>query len=179
MSPLCFKDWILEQTKRKPRKAVVRTSNKWVERYQKAHEEYFKVNSPIPYADGLYVKPKLPVVSKSGGLQKMIENYINWCGYRATRINNIGKLSDKVVTDKSGARFTEKRYTKATRRGAADISSTIKGKSVMWEIKIGADKPSEWQLKEQQKERAAGGEYFFVKTPDDFFEKYDGIVRNF
>lgn len=146
-------------------------------RYQQAHEANFKLQHPVAYADGHYTQPKYPDVKTANGLQNFIENFINWNGYRATRINNIGKLADKVVTEKSGFKFTEKRYTRATRRGAADISATIKGRSAMFEVKIGSDKPSEWQLKEQQKEIAAGGLYYFIKTPEQFLEIYDSIIN--
>lgn len=149
----------------------------WRTRYLQAHEADFKTRYPQAYADNHYCKPKMPDVKKSNGLQKAIENFINWSGYRATRVNVIGQLADKTVTTESGLRFTEKRYTRATRRGQADISSTINGKSVMWEIKIGRDKPSEHQLREQAKERRAGGEYFFIYTIEQFFEEYDRIVK--
>lgn len=150
----------------------------WRERYQQAHEADFKTRYPVAYKDGHYIHPKYPDVNTANGLQKMIENFINWSGYRATRINNIGRLADKIVTEKSGFKFAEKRFTRATRKGQADISSTIKGRSVMWEIKINKDKPSEFQLLEQQKERNAGGEYYFTKTPEDFFELYDGFIKS-
>jgi hypothetical protein len=48
----------------------------------------------------------------------------------------------------------------------------------MWEIKIGDDKPSEHQLREKQREEMAGGKYFFVKTTQDFLEKYDSLFVN-
>jgi hypothetical protein len=63
-----------------------------------------------------------------------------------------------------------------TRKGTADISATIRGKSVMIEIKVGRDKPSPYQLAEQQKERAAGGIYEFVSGPDEFFSLYDSLL---
>lgn len=153
-------------------------SGTWRQRYQQAHEADFKTHYPIAYADGQYSEPTYPQVSKANGLQKMIENYINWSGYRATRINNIARLPDKQVKTASGLVFSEKRFSKATRKGQADISSTINGRSVMFEVKIGRDKPSEHQLKEQAKERAAGGEYFFTSTPDEFFEQFDSIVND-
>lgn len=48
----------------------------------------------------------------------------------------------------------------------------------MWEVKIAKDKPSEHQLKEQAKERKAGGEYFFVHDPNEFFMYYDEIINS-
>lgn len=147
----------------------------WKIRYAEMHEENFKRNHPVAYADGYYVKCTIPDVRKANGLTNFVENFINWSGGRATRINNIARLPDKTVKS-NGFTFTEKRFSRATRKGQADVSSTIKGKSIMWEIKVGSDRPSEHQLKEQAKERRAGGEYFFVHNPVEFFEYYDRIV---
>jgi hypothetical protein len=73
---------------------------------------------------------------------------------------------------------TIKKYIPSTtRRGTSDISATIRGRSVMIEIKIGADRPSPYQLAEQIKERRAGGYYEFCSNPDDFFKLYDSIMN--
>jgi hypothetical protein len=63
-----------------------------------------------------------------------------------------------------------------TRKGTADISATIKGKSVMLEVKVGRDKPSPEQIREQAKERSAGGIYEFVSSPGQFLELYDKLI---
>lgn len=148
----------------------------WKDRYKEAHENDFKVRYPNAYAIGEYVKPKWPRVDTANGLTNMVENYINWLGYRATRVNVMGRLVEGTKTTESGAVISKKKFIKSsTRRGSADLSSTINGKSVMWEIKINTDRPSPEQLKEQAKERKAGGEYFFIKTPQQFFEEFDRI----
>jgi hypothetical protein len=64
-----------------------------------------------------------------------------------------------------------------TRKGTADISATIRGRSVMIEIKTGRDKPSDKQLEEQQRERSAGGIYEFISTPEEFFALYDSLTN--
>jgi hypothetical protein len=46
----------------------------------------------------------------------------------------------------------------------------------MIEVKVGKDRPSQDQLKEQAKERAAGGLYEFCRTPEEFLELYRLIV---
>jgi hypothetical protein len=48
----------------------------------------------------------------------------------------------------------------------------------MIEIKVGKDTPSQHQLKEQIKEREAGGCYEFISTPEQFFDWYDGFVNS-
>ena len=138
------------------------------ERYNAAHKIWFANNYPTAFKDGFYAEPKMPVVTKANGLTTFITNYLNWLGHRATRINVSGrKVGDKWIRS-------------STRKGTADIGSTIKingiGRSVMWEVKIGNDKPSEFQIKEQQKERAAGGHYEFVSSVDEFFLIYDSLL---
>ena len=136
------------------------------QRYQQAHEKWFKETYPTAYADGHYAPPKYPITTKANGLTLYILNYINWMGYRATRISTTGRqLGGKWIYG-------------TTRKGTADISATINGKAIMIEIKVGKDRASEHQLKEQAKERAAGGIYEFISTPEQFFELFDRVVNN-
>ena len=133
------------------------------QRYSAAHKIWFAQNYPTAFKDGFYAEPKMPIVTKANGLTTFICNYLNWLGHRATRINVSGrKVGDKWIRS-------------STRRGSADISATIKGKSVMIEIKIGRDKPSPEQLAEQIKERKAGGIYEFCSSVDEFFINYDSL----
>jgi hypothetical protein len=136
----------------------------WKQRYNEAHLKHTTERTPSVVKDGLYCEPKYPDVKKSGGLTMMICNYINWMGYRATRISTSGRVV--------GGKYV---YGQ-TRRGTADISATLAGRSVMWEVKVGKDKPSEYQLAEQAKERKAGGEYYFVHTPQEFFNQLDEFL---
>ena len=138
----------------------------WKERYYEAHKKHTKERTPSVVNDGHYCNPSLPKVQTANGLTQFVCNYINWMGYRATRISTTGR--------QVGGRW----IYGTTRKGTADISATINGKAIMIEIKVGKDRPSEYQLKEQAKERAAGGIYEFISTPDQFFELYDSIVNN-
>ena len=47
----------------------------------------------------------------------------------------------------------------------------------MIEIKVGKDKPSVYQLAEQQRERNAGGMYEFIHTIQEFFDFYDKLLN--
>jgi hypothetical protein len=137
------------------------------QRYNAAHLRWQEHKYPEAFKSGFTHDPQMPVVTKANGLTAYICNFLNWSGHRATRINVLGrKVKDKWIRS-------------TTRKGTADISATIKinglGCSVMWEVKIGKDKPSEFQLKEKVKEEQAGGKYFFVKTVDEFFEQYDSL----
>ena len=147
------------------------------DRYQAAHEEWFKIKYPHAYKDGFYLDPKLPKVNESNGLTTFICNYLSWKDHRATRINVSGRLVEGKEKQASGVTLGVKKWIKSsTRKGTADISATIKGRSVMIEIKVGKDKPREDQLLEQARERKAGGVYEFIKTPDEFFALYDLVL---
>jgi hypothetical protein len=135
------------------------------QRYNEAHLHWQEHKYPEAFKSGFTHDPAMPVVTKANGLTNYIVNFLNWSGHRATRINVSGrKVKDKWIRS-------------TTRKGTADISATINGKSVMLEIKIGSDKPSEFQLAEQIKERNAGGIYEFIKTVDDFFKLYDYLLN--
>ena len=147
------------------------------DRYQIAHEDWFKIKYPNAYKDGFYLEPKLPKINESNGLTTFICNYLSWRDHRATRINVSGRLVEGKEKQASGVTLGVKKWIKSsTRKGTADISATIKGRSVMIEIKVGKDKPREDQLLEQARERKAGGVYEFIKTPDEFFALYDLVL---
>jgi hypothetical protein len=135
--------------------------------YNDAHFLHFQQEYPKAYKDGFYCKPKMPVITKANGLTVFIINYLNWCGHNATRISSAGV--------NYGGQF--RRST--TRSGTADITATIKGRSVKIEIKIGKDKASEDQLKEQARERKAGGIYEFVSNPETFFLFYFKFMQEY
>lgn len=135
------------------------------ERYNQAHYEWFQQQYPLAFKDGFYSPPKMASVIYANGLTKFITNFLFWKGHRATRVNVQGRM------------VNGKWIPSSTRKGTADISATIKGRSVMIEIKVGSDKPRLEQLQEQQRERMAGGIYEFISTPEMFLELYDNIVN--
>jgi hypothetical protein len=153
---------------RQPRKVKanpVLLSEYCKQRYYKAHEYNFKSEYPQAYASGKYVIPAIPDCNKANGLTQAIVKVLLWEGHRATRIMSSGRM------------VKGKYIHGTTRKGTADISATIKGKSCMFEIKIGKDKPSEFQLREQQLERKAGGQYEFISTLEQFFTWYDNFLK--
>lgn len=134
------------------------------DRYQQAHEKWFKEEYPHAYKDGYYLEPKMPKIETANGLTTFICNYVKWEGYRATRINV------------SGRQIKGKWIPSSTRKGSADISLTVKGRAAMIEIKVGRDRPRPEQLQEQERERRAGGVYEFIHNPDEFFMLFDYLV---
>lgn len=152
----------------------------WQLRYIEAKRRYDELKFPVFYAAQGSIKPILPKVKTANGLTSLIVKFLTWSGHRATRISTTGRLIDTPVKQQSGVSLITKKWIHGTtRKGTADVSSTIKvngiGRSVQWEIKSGKDTPSEWQLREQITEREAGGEYFFVHNPEEFFALYDQL----
>jgi hypothetical protein len=125
--------------------------------------------------------PKTTYTDKTAnGLTKCIVDWINLNGYQAERISTTGRYIDnsKVVTDILGRtkKIGSGKYIKGSgTKGSADISATIKGKSIKIEVKIGADRQSEHQKEYQQKIEQAGGVYFIAKDFDSFIEFYNKI----
>lgn len=148
----------------KPVKRTEPVQAEHMERLRAAKLAYETREFPNWVKDGHFLEPVVKDINTANGLTNFILNFLNWSGHRGTRISSAGRQLP-------GGRF----IPSTTRKGSADISSTINGKSVMWEVKINTDRPSPAQLKEQAKERKAGGEYFFVKNPTDFFTYYDQL----
>jgi hypothetical protein len=118
----------------------------------------------------------------ANGLTKAIIAWINLNGYQAERISTTGRYVDnsKIVTDVLGNRkkIGSGKYIKGTgTNGSADISATIKGRSIKIEVKIGKDKQSEAQIKYQQMIEKAGGIYFIAKNFDEFYGFYITLVK--
>lgn len=139
----------------------------WKERYREAHAAWFTKQYPASSASYGTIPPIYPDTRKANGLTRFIVNFIMWSGFRATRITTAGRMIGKG----NAARY----IPGTTRRGTSDVSSTIAGRSVQWEIKCGPDVASEYQIREQALERKAGGEYFFTHDPDEFFQQYDSL----
>lgn len=113
----------------------------------------------------------------ANGLTKLIIALITLQGGQAERINTTGRyLQGKSYVDVLGHNRTVKgKYIPGSgTKGSADISSTIKGKSVKWEVKMN-DKQSEAQRKYQDDIERAGGLYFVVHNFEEFYTYYGSI----
>ena len=117
----------------------------------------------------------------ANGLTKAIVRWINLNGYQAERISTSGRWVDnsKVVTDVLGnqKKIGSGKYIKGSgTKGSADISATIKGRSIKIEVKM-KDKQSEAQIEYQKAIERAGGIYFIAKDFDSFYEFYTTLVK--
>ncbi len=113
----------------------------------------------------------------ANGLTRCIIDFIHFKNGQAERINNTGRIIDQrqTFTDAMGYKRTigSYKWVKGTgTNGTADISSTINGRSVKIEVKIGADIQSAAQTQYQREVERAGGLYFIAKDFDTFYRWY-------
>lgn len=113
----------------------------------------------------------------ANGLTRCIVSYIKYKGGQAERVNTTGIPLDtrKTYTDVTGR--TRTIGSVQWRRGggtvgSADISATIKGRSVKIEVKIGRDRQSEAQKRYQRSIEQAGGIYYVARNFTDFLYWY-------
>jgi len=112
--------------------------------------------------------------NSANSLTKSIEFYINANGYQAERINTMGVYREgKKIQVGENTRQLKGTWTPSTStKGSADISATIRGRSVKIEVKYGKDKQSEVQKRYQESIEQAGGTYFIARNFDEFMEFY-------
>ena len=151
----------------------------WQERYQTAHREFQQREYPSATNDFGHISTNFPDVTTGNGLNRFALMFLKYMGHRATRVNVAGRLVEKSTKTESGAVFMDKTWlSSSTRKGSADVSATINGRSCMFEGKAGKDKPRPEQLREQELERKAGGIYEFFNSAEQFLEIYDKIISN-
>jgi hypothetical protein len=112
----------------------------------------------------------------ANGLTKAITSFIQFNGYQAERINTMGVARENKRTDGKVIGVT---WTKGTTTaGSADISATIRGRSVKIEVKVGKDRQSDAQKRYQESIERAGGVYMIARDFDSFVEWFDEFVKN-
>jgi hypothetical protein len=112
----------------------------------------------------------------ANGLTKAITSFIQFNGFQAERINTMGVARENKRTDGKVIGVT---WTKGTTTaGSADISATIRGRSVKIEVKIGKDRQSEAQKRYQESIERAGGVYMIARDFDSFVEWFDEFIKN-
>ena len=152
---------IRKPTVRKPKKPPLPS---WVwERWFNAHLAWFKATMPVTYADGHYIAPKQPDITKANGLGWFIVDYMDWTG---------GDGDKKHVT---GRKVNGVWIPTTTKKGASDLQCILKGITFNLELKVGRDSPRPAQLERQAKYRSIGVIYEFIHDPIEFFAVYDRV----
>lgn len=135
------------------------------------------------YPAHLTIATKNYDVRKANGLTQAVIAIVKAYGGQAERISSMGRMIDnrKEVVDVVGFRRTVGSigYIPGTgTKGTADISATIKGRSVKIEIKVGRDTQSDVQKRYQSDVERAGGVYVIIRTLEQFFEWHDEFLGN-
>lgn len=128
-----------------------------------------RIPSAFIASGGRTMKLKPFTDATANGLTNCIIDWINGSGGTANRINTQGQVRKERVEfagnqHKDFIRFT----TSTTRKGTADIHGVMNGRHLSIEVKIGADRLSKEQIKEQERITAAGGLYFVARNMQSF-----------
>jgi len=139
------------------------------EEYQLLEDAWMAYNAKrTPSYPSKYIVPVKDVISglrPSNTIENCIVLYAKWTGlYQAENIKNTG-------TWRPGIGYIPGRGQK----GTADISATIRGKSVKIEVKYGKDRQSDDQKAYQAEVERAGGLYWIVRTFTDFMNQYNRL----
>ena len=149
----------------------------WKQQYATAHKAWQERTYPTTFADFGHLSTIYPDTRKANGLTRMIVNFLTWSGHYANRISSAGRIAPGLERQASGITLTVKKFIPSTtKKGTADIHAIINGRHVSIEIKIGHDRMSEHQIKEQERIERAGGVYIIIKTPEQFFEWYQKFI---
>jgi len=120
--------------------------------------------------------------TSANGLTKCIIFWINAMGGQAERISNQGqyRAGKKIQVGTGEIAYTKELKGKWTpgqgTKGTADISATIRGRSVKIEVKYGRDVQSDAQKQYQEMIERAGGVYQIVRDFDSFVQWYEKFV---
>jgi hypothetical protein len=115
-------------------------------------------------------------------LTKSIIAWIQLNGGQAERISVTGRAIDHrhTYTDVLGHRRqigSLQWLTASMKKGSADISATIQGRSVKCEVKVQRDKQRPEQKEYQRQVEAAGGIYFIATSFEQFYNWYESIFN--
>ena len=116
----------------------------------------------------------------ANGITQCITAFLNFSGWQAERINTMGVYREgKKIQVAENTRQLKGTWTPSTgTKGSADISATIRGRSVKIEVKYGKDKQSEVQKRYQESIEQAGGTYYIAKDFDNFLLFYDNFLAD-
>ena len=99
----------------------------------------------------------------ANSLTRAIIAHLTFHGHFAARVNSTGVYDQRRGTWR----------TSNARRGLADVTAVINGRSVQLEVKAGKDRPRTEQLRVRDEVQAAGGVYEFVHS----FAEYVAIYK--
>lgn len=112
----------------------------------------------------------------ANGLTRAIIDFLKLSGHQAERISTTGRYLEEK--NSQGHKTGRGQWIPGTStKGSADISATIKGRSVKIEVKYGRDIQSDYQKRYQADIERAGGQYWLVHNLDEFMLIYNNFIQ--
>ncbi len=152
-----------------------------IKQFKQLEIDRFKADHPtMPYAESFFNSKFKYNDKTANGLTQLVIRYIKFIGGQAERISTTGRPIDgtKVFQDAIGRTRMIGSVTwipGTGRKGSADVSATIRGKSVKVEIKIGRDRQSDNQKEYQAEIERAGGTYFIATSFEQITNQIEQI----
>jgi len=121
--------------------------------------------------------------NSANALTKCVIAYITYMGGQAERISSQGQYREGAKIQVGTGELAHHKQLPGkwtpgqSTKGTADISSTIRGRSVKIEIKYGKDRQSDVQKAYQEAVERAGGVYIIVRTFDEFVVWYNQFTE--
>jgi hypothetical protein len=121
--------------------------------------------------------------NSANALTQCVIAYITYMGGQAERISSQGQYREGAKIQVGTGELAHQRQLPGkwtpgqSTKGTADISSTIRGRSVKIEIKYGKDVQSQVQKEYQASIERAGGVYIIVRTFDEFVVWYNQFTE--
>jgi hypothetical protein len=144
--------------------------HQWQQVLQYAKNDFYKNKYPASYAEMGEQRGKWNDET-ANGLTAAIVEYLNYIGGNFTRVNVMG-------TPRKGASGQLVFTPSTTKKGTADILGCFNGRYIAIEVKIGADRQSVDQKKEQADVIAAGGIYLIARNMTDFLADWTILTKN-
>jgi len=136
-----------------------------------------------PSIDEKYIPYTKWADNSANALTKCVIAYITFMGGQAERISSQGQYREGAKIQVGTGELAHHRQLPGkwtpgqSTKGTADISSTIRGRSVKIEIKFGKDVQSQVQKDYQASIERAGGVYIIVRTFDEFVVWYEQFTE--
>lgn len=124
------------------------------------------------------VKMKPP--QSAAATERLVVEFMRLSGHSASKVATQGTYKKgETYQTPVGKIIGEGRYLPSGgRKGASDISSSIYGLSVMWELKYSkSDSQSPEQKKFQKEIEQSGGLYFLFNNINHFYELYQDLIQ--
>lgn len=137
-----------------------------------------EVRRKNPHTPVEWLAPRKYRDDNANELTKCIIVFLTLSGWQAERIANMGRQIDtrQTFTDVTGRTRTigSTKWIKGSgTNGTADISATVKGRSIKIEVKYGNDRQSDAQKLYQSQVQQSGGFYFIASSFEQFLSWYN------